>query len=71
MAFNAVNPVVVGGSTKKDHYDRVLDNTVALRAGAIAIPSQAAGDFITALSSEQLSRIGSADLKLWIEVFSG
>lgn len=28
--FNATNPVAVGLATKKDHYDRVFDNTLAL-----------------------------------------
>jgi len=28
--FNATNPVSVGLATKKDHYDRVFDNTVSL-----------------------------------------
>lgn len=27
--FSATNPVVVGGSTKKENYDRVFDNSVA------------------------------------------
>lgn len=45
MAYNGTNPVTVGSSTKKDHYDRVFDNTVALRAGEIAIASQANLDF--------------------------
>lgn len=31
MAFNASNPVSVGLATKKDHYDRVFDNTVLLK----------------------------------------
>lgn len=31
MAFNATNPVVVGDSTKKLHYDRAFDNTLLLK----------------------------------------
>jgi hypothetical protein len=29
--FNETNPVSVGDATKKDHYDRVFDNALALR----------------------------------------
>lgn len=31
MAFNSTNPVTVGAATKKDHYDRVFDNTLLLK----------------------------------------
>lgn len=31
MSFNATNPVAVGNSTRKSHYDRVFNNTVHLR----------------------------------------
>jgi hypothetical protein len=37
--FNETNPVSVGDATKKDHYDRVFDNALALRR----IASRAAG----------------------------
>lgn len=35
--FNAVNPVNVGVATKKDHFDRVFDNTLALQEGSVAL----------------------------------
>lgn len=35
--FNAIDPVVVGLSTKADHYHRVFDNTVALQQGNVAL----------------------------------
>lgn len=28
--FNPTNPVIVGLATKKDHYDRVFENTIAI-----------------------------------------
>lgn len=57
MAFNAVNPVTVGLATKKDHYDRVFDNTIELRGGGIAIPLQSALDVIIAISATQFGRV--------------
>jgi hypothetical protein len=56
MAWNATNPVTVGAATKKDHYDRAFDNLLELRAGGIAIASQAAGDFLYATSATQMGR---------------
>ena len=72
MAYS-VPPAVTTGqlATASDYNTFVKDNIIALRAGEIAIASQAADDFITASSATQLSRMGSADLKLWVEVFSG
>ena len=49
----------------------VRDSQHALRTGALAIASQAADDFIVASSTTQLTRQGSADVKLWMEVFLG
>lgn len=48
----------------------IKDNVNALYTGAMALTSQAADDWIGASSSTQLERRGSADVKLWIEVFS-
>lgn len=59
MAYNPTNPVVVGAATKKDHYDRAFDNTVALYAGAMSISSQAALDFLYASSASQLARLAA------------
>ena len=59
MAFNATNPVSVADPTKKDHYDRVFDNTVALYAGEMALTSQAARDILFATSASQLSRLAA------------
>lgn len=63
MAFNATNPVTVGLATKKDHYDRAFDNTIALREGGVAIASQAALDFIHASSATQLARVAAVASK--------
>lgn len=57
MPFNSTNPVVVGAATKKGDYDRVFDNTVALRAGEIALASQAQYDLMVASSATQWGRI--------------
>lgn len=35
--YNAVNPCVVGGATKKDDYDRAFDNAVAIQEGNVAL----------------------------------
>ena len=40
-------------------------------AGGLAIAGMTANDFILASSSTQLTRQGSADIKLWMEVFLG
>lgn len=69
MAYNAVNPVTVGAATKKDHYDRVFDNTVAIYAGAMSIAGQGAGDFVRAASATQLERSSMADVILMQQVF--
>ena len=69
MAFNATNPVLVGGATKKDHYDRVFDNTLALRTGEMALTGQVVDDFLFASSTTQLSRRGMADVVLLHQVF--
>lgn len=57
--FNATNPVSVGLSTKKDHFDRAFDNILVVRDGGIAIPSQTAHDFIPAASASQLTRVAA------------
>lgn len=57
MAYNGTNPVSVGAATKKDHYDRAFDNTVALYAGALGLTSQAALDFLYASSATQMARL--------------
>lgn len=46
------------------------DNLNTLRAGGIAMTSQAADDFVKASSTSQLAPEGSANVKLWIEVFT-
>jgi hypothetical protein len=35
MAFNTSNPVIIGRATRKSHYDRVFDNTLALKEGRL------------------------------------
>lgn len=71
MAYNAPPAVTTGQlATASDYNTYGKDNIIALRAGELAITSQAADDFITASSATQLSRMGSADTKLWIEVFA-
>ncbi|MDP1570333.1 MAG: hypothetical protein Q8L86_10040 [Vicinamibacterales bacterium] len=35
--FNATNPVTVGAATRKSHYDRSFNNTLALREGSVAL----------------------------------
>lgn len=62
MPVNVTNPVTVGAATKKDHFDRCFDNTVALYGGNVAIASQGAGDVITAVSSTQLGRVNGTGL---------
>jgi len=69
MAFNGTDPVSVGEATKADDYHRVFDNTVAVRAGEIAMTSQAAGDFVRATSTTQLARLAPEAMRLWIEVY--
>ena len=59
MAYNGTNPVVVGAATKKDHYDRVFDNTAALRTGAFALASQAARDILFASGASQWARLAA------------
>lgn len=59
MAFNSSNPVSVGVATKKDHYDRAFDNTVALYGGSLALSGQAALDFVYATSATQLGRLAA------------
>ena len=49
----------------------IRDNENELRAGGLAIASQATDDFVLASSATQLTRQGSADVKLWMEVFLG
>ena len=49
----------------------IRDNSNELRAGGLAIAGMTANDFILASSSTQLTRQGSADIKLWMEVFLG
>lgn len=57
MPFNSSNPVSVGLATRVDHYNRVFDNTLALRAGELALTSQAARDVFFASSATQLARL--------------
>jgi hypothetical protein len=35
MAFNTSNPVVLGRATRKSHYDRVFDNTIAIKEARV------------------------------------
>jgi hypothetical protein len=67
MAYNAPPSVTTGQlATASDHNTYSKDNIIALRAGEIALTSQAAGDVITASSSTQLSRVapGTAGMVL-------
>jgi hypothetical protein len=57
-------------ATAATHNTQVLGNLNELRQGGIAIDDQQAGDFITASSDTQLSRMGSAAVKIFCEVFS-
>lgn len=66
MPVNTTNPVVVGAATKKDHYDRVFDNIVALYGGEIAIAGQAALDIVIASSAGQLDTVPTGNA---LEVF--
>lgn len=59
MAYNPTNPVVVGAATKKDHYDRAFDNTVAIYAGAMGLSGQAAGGDIAPSSATQLAHFAA------------
>jgi hypothetical protein len=65
--YNSVNPVAVGLPTKKDHYDRVWNNTQTVRDGGIATFGQQAGDLLVANGAEQLEPLRgntkSADLQ--------
>lgn len=71
MAYSAPPAVTTGQlATASDHNTYTKDNIIALRAGEIAVTSQAADDFITASSSSQLSRMGATDMKVWVEVFT-
>lgn len=72
MAYNAPPAVTTGQlATASDHNTYTKDNIIALRAGEIALTSQADDDFIKASSATQFTRQGSADVKLWMEVFLG
>lgn len=72
MAYNAPPSVTTGQlATASDHNTYSKDNIIAVHAGEIALTSQAANDFIIASSATQLSRMGSANMKSWIEVFCG
>ena len=71
MAYVAPSNKAVGTLITAAVWDQdIVANVVAINAGAIAIASQAADDFILASSVTQLTRQGSADIKLWIEVFT-
>ncbi len=71
MAYNAPPHVTTGQlATASDENTYTVDNIVALRNGEIALTNQATDDFITASSSTQLSRMGSADMKIWTEVYT-
>lgn len=71
MAWTSIVLVSTGElATAAVQNSQVLGNLNELRQGGIAITNQAADDFITASSSTQLSRKGSADMKNWIEVFT-
>ena len=65
--FDRVTGELVTASLGNTHW---RDEFNELRPGGLAIASQAADDFILASSSTQLTRQGSADIKLWIEVFT-
>ena len=71
MAYNATNPVTVGAATKKDHYDRSFDNTVALYAGAMSIPSQATNDIPFFSSASQIGRVVSANSAVMVTSAGG
>ncbi len=55
MAFNKTNPISVGDATKKSHYDRVFDNTLAL--AGIGIPYFLGGDWFTLETSTSFTAI--------------
>lgn len=57
--FNPVNPVVVGLSTKADHYHRAFNNGLAVYAGEMSLADQAALDFLYASSPTQLARVAA------------
>jgi hypothetical protein len=61
--YNATNPVAIGNATKKDDYDRAFDNIAVVRAGGVAIASQAALDFVHATSTTQLGRVAGVASK--------
>lgn len=70
MPYSAPPSVTTGQlATASDHNTYTKDNIIALRVGELAISGQQADDFIKASSATQLTRQGSADIKLWIEVF--
>lgn len=71
MAWTTIVPVSTGElATAAVQNTQVLGNLNELRQGGLAITNQATGSFITASSSTQLSAMGSANLKLWVEVFT-
>lgn len=61
MAFNVTNPVSVGDATKKDHYDRVFDNVIAVkeRRGELALGGS---------DSDAVSDTGFVDLPAGVHV---
>ena len=69
MAYNPTNPVTVGAPTKKDHYDRVFDNTVAIYGGAMGLTGQANGRFLLASTATQLKASDNAYVKVFLEVY--
>lgn len=72
MAWTTIVPVSTGElATAAVHNTQVLANLNELRQGGLAISGQTADDFILASSATQLTRQGSADIKLWMEVFLG
>ena len=71
MSYNAPPAVTTGQlATASDHNTYTKDNIIALRAGEIALTSQAAGDFVRAASATQLERLTTEEMKAWTEVFT-
>lgn len=65
MAINITNPVVVGAPTKKDHYDRVFDNTVSLYRNVIAgVPIKPFGGHVTLFRKDTSYPVGATADKL-------
>jgi hypothetical protein len=59
--------VVLPASDLNTH---LRDQLLVLRGGGLAITDQEADDFITAISTTQLSRKSTAEMKTWTEVYT-